>query len=244
MLIFGERHLRRTLTANAAHCNMWRPLRALQLRPPRGWTGLAVHVNPRERGADIQPLPQRPDLDVPKPALIGRPDGLPVHLRCGAGLADLTGQRQWIVGDPHAIELLTRFRVAHDHRPTPVQIDSDELSAVILTLPPRVDLRSPSIRPGPPGAGGPAPSSHQTGPRVNCKAGIMANASTGPTRSRTGPPACRWASRRCDGSICRRAVGPDRKARRQSTNGRRRGTSTPVPWGHGVGARADHPSTP
>ena len=34
MLIFGERHLRRTLTANAAHCNMWRPLRALQLHPP------------------------------------------------------------------------------------------------------------------------------------------------------------------------------------------------------------------
>ena len=35
MLIFGERHLRRTLTAYAARCNMWRPLRALQLRPPR-----------------------------------------------------------------------------------------------------------------------------------------------------------------------------------------------------------------
>jgi putative transposase len=35
MLIFGERHLRRTLTAYAAHYNTRRPHRALQLRPPR-----------------------------------------------------------------------------------------------------------------------------------------------------------------------------------------------------------------
>jgi putative transposase len=35
MLIFGERHLRRVLAAYAAHYNMRRPHRALQLRPPR-----------------------------------------------------------------------------------------------------------------------------------------------------------------------------------------------------------------
>jgi hypothetical protein len=35
MLIFGERHLRRVLTTYAAHYNMQRPHRALQLRPPR-----------------------------------------------------------------------------------------------------------------------------------------------------------------------------------------------------------------
>jgi hypothetical protein len=35
MLIFGERHLRRVLTAYAAHYNMRRPHRALRLRPPR-----------------------------------------------------------------------------------------------------------------------------------------------------------------------------------------------------------------
>jgi Integrase core domain len=35
MLIFGERHLRRTLAACAAHYNTRRPHRALHLRPPR-----------------------------------------------------------------------------------------------------------------------------------------------------------------------------------------------------------------
>ena len=35
MLIFGERHLRRILTAYTAHDNTQRPHRALQLRPPR-----------------------------------------------------------------------------------------------------------------------------------------------------------------------------------------------------------------
>jgi putative transposase len=35
MLIFGERHLRRTLATYAAHYNTRRPHRALQLRPPR-----------------------------------------------------------------------------------------------------------------------------------------------------------------------------------------------------------------
>ncbi|MGE0297295.1 integrase core domain-containing protein [Pseudonocardia sp.] len=35
MLIFGERHLRRVLAEYAAHYNMQRPHRALQLRPPR-----------------------------------------------------------------------------------------------------------------------------------------------------------------------------------------------------------------
>jgi transposase InsO family protein len=34
MLIFGERHLRRILTAYTAHYNTERPHRALQLRPP------------------------------------------------------------------------------------------------------------------------------------------------------------------------------------------------------------------
>jgi putative transposase len=35
MLIFGERHLRQALTTYAAHYNMQRLHRALQLRPPR-----------------------------------------------------------------------------------------------------------------------------------------------------------------------------------------------------------------
>ena len=35
MLIFGERHLRRTLAEYARHYNGWRPHRALQLQPPR-----------------------------------------------------------------------------------------------------------------------------------------------------------------------------------------------------------------
>jgi transposase InsO family protein len=35
MLIFGERHLRRVLAEYAAHYNVQRPHRALQLRPPR-----------------------------------------------------------------------------------------------------------------------------------------------------------------------------------------------------------------
>ena len=35
ILIFGEQHLRRVLTAYAAHYNTRRPHRALQLRPPR-----------------------------------------------------------------------------------------------------------------------------------------------------------------------------------------------------------------
>ena len=35
MLIFGQRHLRRTLAVYAAHYNARRPHRALQLRPPR-----------------------------------------------------------------------------------------------------------------------------------------------------------------------------------------------------------------
>jgi hypothetical protein len=35
MLIFGERHLRNVLAEYAAHYNMQRPHRALQLRPPR-----------------------------------------------------------------------------------------------------------------------------------------------------------------------------------------------------------------
>jgi Integrase core domain len=35
MLIFGERHLRRVLTAYATHYNSQRPHRSLQLRPPR-----------------------------------------------------------------------------------------------------------------------------------------------------------------------------------------------------------------
>jgi len=35
MLIFGNRHLRRTLAGYARHYNGWRPHRALQLQPPR-----------------------------------------------------------------------------------------------------------------------------------------------------------------------------------------------------------------
>jgi hypothetical protein len=65
----------------------------------------------------------------PVPA-VGR---LEHNLRRRAGLTHLAGQRQRIVHDPHTAQLLARFGLAHDHRPAPVQIDPDELSAVILT---------------------------------------------------------------------------------------------------------------
>jgi transposase InsO family protein len=49
MLIFGERHLRRTLTAYAAHYNTRRPHRALQLRPPRPESPVPEPVHCRVR---------------------------------------------------------------------------------------------------------------------------------------------------------------------------------------------------
>ena len=51
MLIFGERHLRRVLGEYAAHYNMHRPHRALQLRPPRSESPVPepVHGSIRRR---------------------------------------------------------------------------------------------------------------------------------------------------------------------------------------------------
>ena len=86
-----------------------------------------------------------------------------VRGRCGASLADLPGQPQQIIGDPHTIQPLARLYLTDDHRP-PVHINPHELPAVIPTHqgpPLRVDFAQPEHRPGPPGAAGPAPSSHQ-----------------------------------------------------------------------------------
>ena len=67
-------------------------------------------------------------IDRPIPAV----GGFQHHLGIGAGLLELQSQRDRIVDDPHRRELLTGFGLAHDHRPPPMQIDPDELPAVIL----------------------------------------------------------------------------------------------------------------
>jgi hypothetical protein len=54
------------------------------------------------------------------------------HLGVGAGVLDLQSQRDRVVDDPYRRELLTGLGLAHDHRPLPMQIDPDELLAVIL----------------------------------------------------------------------------------------------------------------
>jgi hypothetical protein len=54
------------------------------------------------------------------------------HLGVGASFLELQLQRGRIVEDPHRRELLTGFGLAYDHRPLPMQIDPDELLAVIL----------------------------------------------------------------------------------------------------------------
>jgi hypothetical protein len=54
------------------------------------------------------------------------------HLGVGASFLELQFQRDRIVDDPHRRELLTGFGLTHDHRPPPMQIDPDELPAVIL----------------------------------------------------------------------------------------------------------------
>lgn len=41
-------------------------------------------------------------------------------------------QRDRIVDDPHRRELLPGFRLTHDHRPLPMQIDPDKLPPVII----------------------------------------------------------------------------------------------------------------
>jgi hypothetical protein len=74
--------------------------------------------------------------------------GLEHHLRLDTGLADLPSQSGRVVHDPPGLQVLARLGLAHDHRPPPVQIDPDELSAVILIHqgPPSTSgLRSPSI---------------------------------------------------------------------------------------------------
>jgi putative transposase len=53
MLIFSERHLRRVLAAYAAHYNMRRPHRALQLRPPRPASPVPEPVHRRVRRRPI-----------------------------------------------------------------------------------------------------------------------------------------------------------------------------------------------
>jgi hypothetical protein len=54
------------------------------------------------------------------------------HLGVRASFLELQLQHDRIVDDPHRRELLTGFRLAHDHRPPPMQIDSNELPTVIL----------------------------------------------------------------------------------------------------------------
>jgi putative transposase len=53
MLIFAERHLRRTLAACAAHYNTRRPHRALHLRPPRPGSPVPEPVHGRIRRRSI-----------------------------------------------------------------------------------------------------------------------------------------------------------------------------------------------
>ncbi len=67
-------------------------------------------------------------VDRPVPSV----GGFQHHLRVGAGLLELQSQRHRVVDDPHRRELLTGLGLAHDHRPLPMQIDPDELLAVIL----------------------------------------------------------------------------------------------------------------
>ena len=74
--------------------------------------------------------------------------GLEHHLRLDTGLSDLASQRQRVVHDPPGLQVLAGLGLAHDHRPSPVQINPDELPAVILIHqgPPSTSgLRSPSI---------------------------------------------------------------------------------------------------
>ena len=54
------------------------------------------------------------------------------YLGVGAGVLELQSQRDRVVDDPHRRELLTGLGLAHDHRPLPMQIDTDELPTVIL----------------------------------------------------------------------------------------------------------------
>ena len=56
------------------------------------------------------------------------------HLRVRAGPLDLQPQRHRVVDDPHRRELLPGFRLPYDHRPPPMQINPDELLAVILSI--------------------------------------------------------------------------------------------------------------
>jgi transposase InsO family protein len=53
MLIFGERHLRRILTAYTAHYNTQRPHRALQLPPPRPESPLPEPAHDRVRRGPV-----------------------------------------------------------------------------------------------------------------------------------------------------------------------------------------------
>ena len=71
------------------------------------------------------------------------------HLGVGAGVLELQSKRDRVVDDPYRRELLAGFGLAHDHRPLPMQIDPDELPAVILVhrgLPWFRGSNTPSIR--------------------------------------------------------------------------------------------------
>ena len=54
------------------------------------------------------------------------------HLGVRASLLELQSKRHRIVENPHRRQQLPRFRLAHNHRPLPMQIDPDKLLAVIL----------------------------------------------------------------------------------------------------------------
>jgi hypothetical protein len=70
------------------------------------------------------------DVDGPVPTVAGFQD----HLRTLTGLRDLRRQHQRIVVDPHTTELLPGLGHPHDHRATPMQIDTHDLPPVVLCL--------------------------------------------------------------------------------------------------------------
>ncbi|PKW14589.1 hypothetical protein A8926_2218 [Saccharopolyspora spinosa] len=82
----------------------------------------ATAVDPRPVGTVERSFPSSARRRTPNRSLTGR---------CRACLAS-TGECHRIVGDPHHAELLTGHALPHDHRPVPVQIDPNELSAVML----------------------------------------------------------------------------------------------------------------
>ncbi|MEV0700845.1 hypothetical protein AB0I53_23450 [Saccharopolyspora sp. NPDC050389] len=68
------------------------------------------------------------DIGGPVPA-VGR---FQHHLEVGAGLGDFSRQNQRVIVDAGDRQSLSRWVLPHDHRPASVDIDADELFAVML----------------------------------------------------------------------------------------------------------------